>query len=455
MDASACRWDAVLGLPAPHELDKLYDLRDLSSACQLYLWGLPIVAMAGFERALRAVVHAQDEDLGAFVSYGERRGILTPNTITPYYFGFADLSATGPLVLDIPAGPITGGVGDFWQRSITDLGQTGPDRGEGGRYLISGPGHPVPDVGHGYHRAASRTNNIWFALRVLPPDPPGELVTRFRVHRYDQRDSPPTTRILHPDGSTWYQAQPAGLDYFRELAAILTREPVEERDQWFAGIAASLGIGHGRPFDPDERTQTILAEAARLGEAFAQVTAYSKRFPTAKYRPDSRWARIANLEPSHVRDGIGQFFERVAWFYEATGMAEGMAHPTPGKGQGYLGTYTDGAGNWLDGGRAYTLRVPPSPPAQQFWSICIYDALNRTLPDNSTERAELSSRDDLVTEHDGSVLVHFGPDEPKGRANWLQTVPGRPWFAYLRLYAPTEPYFDRTWPIPDIEPSRP
>jgi hypothetical protein len=30
-------------------------------------------------------------------------------------------------------------------------------------------------------------------------------------------------------------------------------------------------------------------------------------------------------------------------------------------------------------------------------------------------------------------------------------VPDRFWFPYFRLYAPTEAYFDRSWPLPDIE----
>ena len=52
-----------------------------------------------------------------------------------------------------------------------------------------------------------------------------------------------------------------------------------------------------------------------------------------------------------------------------------------------------------------------------------------------------------MTNEDGSVDISFGPERPTGDdANRLQTVPGRAWFAYLRLYAPTQPYFDRTWP---------
>jgi len=35
--------------------------------------------------------------------------------------------------------------------------------------------------------------------------------------------------------------------------------------------------------------------------------------------------------------------------------------------------------------------------------------------------------------------------------NWVQTIPNEYWFTYFRLYAPTEAYFDRSWPMYDIE----
>jgi len=66
--------------------------------------------------------------------------------------------------------------------------------------------------------------------------------------------------------------------------------------------------------------------------------------------------------------------------------------------------------------------------------------------------AGLDSRMDLVKNEDGSVDLYFGPEPPKGlEKNWIPTVPGKGWFAYLRLYAPTESYFDRSWQLPDIE----
>ena len=46
----------------------------------------------------------------------------------------------------------------------------------------------------------------------------------------------------------------------------------------------------------------------------------------------------------------------------------------------------------------------------------------------------------------------LGPKAPAGKeANWIQTVPGKGWFAILRLYGPLEPWFDKTWKPGDFE----
>jgi hypothetical protein len=453
---SARTVETQLGLPAPEAIENLYELRDEHAATMLYLWGLPIVAMARLLRAHREVLGGGDFDLGAYVGYDAKLGILTPNTITPYYMGFADLSRTGPLVIDVPAGPAAGGTSDFWQRSIVGIGQSGPDKGAGGRYLFVGPGQEAP-AAEDHYLARSQTNNVWFALRVLATDEAEteRILAAFRVYPFGHGEETPHTRIVRPDGTRWSQAQPSGLSYFEALAEILDREPIAERDQFFAGIANSLGLERGQPFAPDDRQRRILTDAAVQGEAIAQANAFQKRFATARYRSDSRWDIVVNVEPDQTRDGIGQFFERAAWFYEASGMGEGMAHPTVGLGQAYLGAYTDATGQWLEGGRGYRLIVPPDPPAKQFWSLCIYDALTRTIPDTPSKKAEISSRTRPAISPDGSVELRFGPRRPEDTepANWIQTVPGRAWFAYLRLYAPTQRYFDRTWALDDIQPA--
>jgi hypothetical protein len=89
---------------------------------------------------------------------------------------------------------------------------------------------------------------------------------------------------------------------------------------------------------------------------------------------------------------------------------------------------------------------------KQFWSVTVYDEDTRQMHVNPQKRPDLSSRNDIVTNADGSVDVFFGPTPPKGaEKNWIQTVPGKGWFAYFRFYAPTEAFFDKRWTLPDIQ----
>ena len=72
---------------------------------------------------------------------------LTANCDTVYFISFVDLS-DGPMVVDVPAlGPpsgILGCIDDMWFGWVTDFGLPGPDRAQGGRYLLVGPGYEGP-----------------------------------------------------------------------------------------------------------------------------------------------------------------------------------------------------------------------------------------------------------------------------------------------------------------------
>jgi hypothetical protein len=129
-----------------------------------------------------------------------------------------------------------------------------------------------------------------------------------------------------------------------------------------------------------------------------------------------------------------------------------MITKIPNLGQAYLGAYYDSEGNWLDGGKNYTLNIPANPPAVNFWSITIYDTATRCLIDNPQKNADLSSRKDLIKNADGSVDLYFGPKAPAGKEkNWVQTLPGKHWFTYMRFYGPTAAYFDKSWKMDDIK----
>jgi hypothetical protein len=132
------------GLPDQAAIDAIYAERDFQRACQCYLWALPLVAYGQWQNQHETVFGAKDGDIVKYVSVRDKLGLITANATTPYVMGFVNTSRTGPLVIEVPAGEVAGGFGDFWERSITDFGLTGPDRGKGGKYLLLGPGQEPP-----------------------------------------------------------------------------------------------------------------------------------------------------------------------------------------------------------------------------------------------------------------------------------------------------------------------
>ncbi|WP_067692159.1 DUF1254 domain-containing protein [Nocardia jejuensis] len=440
-------------LPERADLPVIFDELDYQLACQVYLWALPLVSYAQWEQQHREVFGATDFDLVHYVSYADRLGLITANATTPYILNFIDLDATGPLVVEVPAGHTAGGFSDFWQREFGILGEMGPDGGRGGRHLILPPGHDTPKLDGDYYIHQATGTNVMFGFRTLDPDPERSraLVDQVRV-RPLTGEAPPT-RLISPQGRPWSGDQPRGLDYWIRLHDIYQREIVDERDRFYLAMLKQLGIEKGTPFEPDERLSAILRDGAAAGELMAQANSFAKRFPGAMYWPDRRWDLVLQLDHSNQRaSGYDQLLERAAWFYEAVSFSSAMKSQTPGVGQAYLGAYTDADGEWLDGGESYTLRVPANPPAKLFWSVTVYDAWTRCLIDNEQQRGDRGSRDpELVMNEDGSVDVYFGPTPPdSGTTNWIQTIPGKHWFSYARFYGPLEPYFDRSWKLGDI-----
>jgi hypothetical protein len=445
--------ELVDGYPTHDTAAKLYDGIDFQRACQCYLWALPAVGFQGLHLAHLHTFNAADGDIVLYKDLRDKAGMLTPNITTIYAMSFWSIDKQGPLVVEVPPGATAGGVMDIWQRPVTDLGQTGPDKGNGGRYLILGP--RSDDIkADGYTVVRSPTNQLWFATRGLAPDPKAaeETLRGHRLYAWNNRDHHADTNFIAIGGKDWSSAQPVSLDYWRYLSEVLQPEPIESRDRFFLAMLAPLGIEQGKPFAPNDRQARILTQAASVGEIMARTIAFEKRLPGSETWHGTHWEYANLVELNQESKAYAQLDERASWFYEAIGNSIGMQGRILGFGQAYLEASKDKDGNWLIGGNNYRLHVPPGVPIKQFWSITLYDNTTRGPVLTDQGASDLSSRKSgLVTNPDGSVDVYIGPTRPVGDNNWIKTNPGKGWFPYFRFYGPTEAYFNKSWSLPDIE----
>ncbi len=445
--------DFINGYPSGESVERLFDQIDFQRACQAYLWSIPIVSFAEWQKAHEMTFKARSGDVVVYDNYLAKLGILTANATTPYIISFFNLEETGPMVVRMPAGAVAGFADDMWQRPLIDMGQTGPDRGEGGVYVIAGPGQKA-EVPKGVYLAESPTSNVFWGFRALDKDPAKAkaLLEMLEIYPLSKSDNPPKKTIVDISGIRWSQTSPRGIDYWRSLHAIIQREPVHERDRFFMAMLKPLGIEKGKPFEPDERQTRLLTDGVLVGEAMAKANDFEKRLEEAHYAEGTHWHFALVIDPSQRAEFYDQLDGRAAWFYEAVTTSSGMVTRTPGVGQVYLGTYKDKDGDWLDGTKSYRLRVPADAPVEQFWSMTVYDVGARCLIDNPSQQADRSSRMDLKVNDDGSVDLYVGPSAPAGNeGNWVETVPGRGWFSYFRLYGPKQEHFDHSWVLPDFE----
>lgn len=441
------------GYPSEEAITKLYDERDFQRACQIHTWALPMVGFHGLHLAQRDQLGIKDGDISMFFDLKDKSGMLTPNITTLYAFSFWDLNKQGALVIDAPAGLIAGGVLDLWQQPITDIGQTGPDKGAGGKYLFLPPGSQLISA-PGYRVFTSPTVQVWFGTRALDPNPKiaEETIRKFKIYSWNDKAKANVTNFVPVNGRAWTSAQPTNIDYFKMISEALEPEPVQTRDRVIYGMLSSIGIEKGKPFNPDERMTKILNEAAMVGELTARANAYEKRFAGSIVWKDKHWEYANMVELNQEDSNFTQLDQRASWFYEAIGNSTGMQGRILGFGQVYLETSKDKAGKWLEGAKSYRFHVPANAPVKQFWSITLYDNVTRGPIVTDQGSADMSSRKDVEQNPDGSVDIYFGPVKPSGsNKNYIKTIAGKGWFPYFRFYGPSEAYFDKTWQLEDIE----
>jgi hypothetical protein len=431
---------------------------DLQRASQLTLWALPISSFYQSYKAAKENLGFSDEEvvIGLYEGYDAVYPFITANVTTPYIISLVDLSATGPLIVNIPEGSIFGVANNAWQEPIKEI-----NSGKKESLLFVGPGQDYPKDFKG-EIIQNDTFLLLYFYRVLGTGTDAEkLKTAVTSYKLSDAANPPKTKFLtynpKPGDKVVLGTQPIGMEYWELVNQYVQKEPMADRDRFFYAWLKDLGIEKGKPFNPTAYQKEILLEGVKTGMAMAQATAFNKtkaKFASSLYGNDSGWEdAMAGMDPKIDLETYSMFNERTSYTFEAVTTSAGMVSRVAGKGSAYLGSYYDADGNALMGGNNYSLHIEPNPPAALFWSITVYDIANRLTIQNDTRRSDLSSRsEELVTNSDGSVDLYFGPKAPKGKENnWIQSNKGQSFFVYLRLYGPEQAYFDQTFPMNKIE----
>lgn len=462
------------GYPSADAAQALMDEMYFQRATQLFLWALPAMNMLAMKKSLGA---AFGEGYNVMTVFEKRLKpntvITTPNSDVIYGLAFADLSVTGPLVIEAPP-RLQALLDDFWHRPLDgppiddqrhylgDIGIPGPDRGEGGRYLIAPVDHDLSEVGDDYYVFTSRTNGVFVFIRgffrsvddLSPGVASVEGVTIRPLHGPAE-----PMQFRHASDVPANALFPHDATFFDMLAEFIAAERIDDVDPYMHGMLAAVGIAKDRPFTPSARERELLELAATTGWKAAKTFAADfDRGEKALWWSDRHWV-------AHVRTELDDFTRTLLdeqWRDRTTGhtdvdakahmfvnhysISTAMMSSTVGFGAKYAGAYKDSDGERLWGGHTYRIDLPANPPAQLFWSVTVYDAETASGVDAPGQTyPSLNSMNDLAYHDDGSTTFYVGPERPDGAENWIATVPGRGWFGIIRWYGPTQDFFDREY----------
>ena len=482
--AQTTRFDELANLPfkentpTQETADTLRDELLFQRATQTYLWAMPLINTLGMKFGSEKIFGEGYNVLPVWKNrLDARTQVTTPNSDVVYAMSYLDLGRDGSMVFEAP--PMLQGILlDFWQRPIPvdggkfagDVGLPGPDAGKGGKFLLLPPGYNR-EVPEGYYVYRSGTNNVFVFLRAFYQDPndlapPVKLMEQAKFYPLGKKDSAEPMTYPNASGVPANMLPVSDAGVFDQLKWLVDSEGANLASPDGLGMLASIGISTDQPFKPDAHTRAILDRAAKTAYKMSRVIGFqdSLNGGTIRVYPDRRWTNpMDNMTPRNPRNTINLSWENLAgnyldldsriWFFtNYYSISPGMVSKIPGKGAMYMIGFTDSKGTPLSGGSDYRLNLPANIPAANFWSLTLYEAENGSGLANGQPFPSLGSRDNPVQNADGSTDLYLGPKAPAGKqSNWLSTVPGKGYFAILRLYGPTETAMDKSWKPGDIE----
>ncbi|AMM84529.1 DUF1254 domain-containing protein [Martelella sp. AD-3] len=446
------------GYPDDATANLVYDNLDFMRGVEAFLNAMPGASAEAMRVGFASQGADNNQSVLVFEDLMDSHSLfLTGNTESVYNLAWLD-TKTGPLVIETPPN-ILGFIDSHWFEYVGDIGNAGPDKGKGGKYLLLPPGYDgeVPD---GYFVLRSPTCGNLLFFRGFMED--GSTTTAVdntrkftRVYPLSEADNPPPMTFINASGKVFNTIHANDFHFYEEVNDIVQHEPNDAYHPEVLGQLAAIGIVKGKPFAPDERMKKILTDAVAVGNATARTITFRTRIEEAYYYPDSAWFTgfVGGSYEFLLEPGVRFLDARTLFHYYATGITPAMAIKRVGVGSQYAAATMDGDKKPFDGGSTYRLRLPPNIPAKDFWSLVVYDNQTRSMLQTDQPFPSIGSdKTDIVVNADSSVDIWFGPTAPEGHENnWVQTVPGKGWNVVLRLYGPLESWFDKSWKPGEIE----
>ena len=484
------------GAPSADTAQKVYDNLDYIRGVDAFMNSFSGASAYAIRQGFHSI-GAEDNTVVIFSDLMDSNSLfLTANADTIYTVAILDLTK-GPLVVEVPPRAL-GTLNDMWFGWIIDIGGPGPDRGEGGKYLVVPPGYDGTLPDSGFHIGRSKTTHVLYAVRAFmddnDPKPAVALIKKsLKIYPYTPggfgtsiatalegkvmlaaNPPVPETKFVEGSGKSFNTIPPNDFSFFEMVNEVVQLEPATSFNPELLGQLAAIGIVKGKPFNPDARMRRILTDAAAVGNAAGRALNWrGAEYPGWSYYPGSMWANMLwqggyNFEtppPMITREGFKPLpptgartlDSRTAFYYGYTMDSPGMIMRLPNVGSQYLMGFMDADKNYLDGGKTYKVILPPNIPAGAFWSFTLYDNQTRSMLQTPQRYPRAGSQTyptpAAVANADGSTTIYFGPTKPADakEGNWIQTMPGKGWFTLLRLYSPKESFFTKEWRLSEIE----
>ena len=371
--------------------------------------------------------------------------IVTPNNDTPYSWAWLDLRAE-PMVLKLPAVPAPRYAVNQWfdlythNFAYTGVRTTGRN---GGTYLFAGPRWQgsVPKGITKVFRAETEFIGTLTRTQLNGPDDIPSLqalqaqVELIPLSRFEgTKAPPPAAQVQWP---AWDASKAEGIGFIGYLNALLPFMPTVPSERAMMARFARIGIGPGRPFNPNQFSPSI-RKAIEAGVSAAAANLRTKAL-----------AQKSSKGFFGTREELGGDYIT----YRSMGAMLGIYGNSSAEAL-YASQQTGPDGSVLDGRRRWVLRFPAGqlPPVSEFWSITMYNLPQRLLVDNPIHRYSIGDRTKgLKLGADGSLEIYLQHENPgpEKASNWLP-APAGPFFFVARLYGPGQTALSGQWQLPAL-----